>query len=209
MSISTVRHVSSSSGSENKAGQSLTPISAGGTGSVAVGQQIRREASELSVTLVNNDVANSQKLSRLSKLGETRFEYLTIPSDITPDWISEVEQEVEALLNQDNMEPLGIRGAAVYIEQLASVFQVSIPDQHGLEIYIKLLSDKPTGPAIRAQPVIVAGHRYKTLPLPAEIISAISDDPVMYRLSMLRRALRLIKLKIEHNTPTIRAPRPE
>lgn len=193
MSISTVKRVSSSTGSTAKTSPSQTLINVGATGSSD--QLPATTGSGLSLTDLKAVVAKSQKLSLLSKLDEISYELLRLPAHVDAAWTSAVEQELNALMQADNWQPLGLRGAAVYIDQLASVFQVDVPDEAGLQVYLSLLEGKPTGPAMRAVKEIVLSHRYKTLPLPAVIVSAIDDDPVYRRLMNLHYALRRIKTK--------------
>lgn len=63
-----------------------------------------------------------------------------------------------------------------YLTTTAAVFQVSLPEEMGLEIYVGTLSVVPEALLKRAIKTVCETHRFKTMPLIAEILEPIKDD---------------------------------
>ena len=142
-------------------------------------------------------VKSLPKLSRLSSERQAPFEYLTLPDYIDTNWLDQAEIELKEITNRDNWTPLGLKGAAVFLEQIASALQVEIPERHGAELYLEILEEIPSGPAKRAQRRIVRDHGYKTLPLPSEINKAIWSDEVFLIVKRLENQIKKMRLKLK------------
>ena len=194
MSTSTVKRVSFSNTLPTSPAPSKTPTSDGVAGS-AVPKATPQTPQTYNLPALQNDVRRSPVLSQLSKIGATRFDVLHLPRYFDQDWLDAAEAELSELKERDNWTPLGHKGAAIYIDKLADVFQVTVPDEEGLIFYIEMLAKQPTGPALRAQAGIIASHGYKTLPLPKDILHGIDSDPVLQHIHMLERAIKVINLK--------------
>jgi hypothetical protein len=194
MSTSTVKRVNFSNTLPTNQAQSKTPTSDGVDG-YAERKVTSQKSQTYSLPALLNDVSKSPVLSQLSKIGSTRFDVLNLPRHFDQAWLDAAAAEIDQLKQRDNWEPLGHKGAAIYIDKLADVFQVTVPDQEGLIFYIEMLAKQPTGPALRAQAGIIAGHGYKTLPLPKDILAGIDSDPVLQHVHLLERAIKVIKLK--------------
>lgn len=194
MSTSTVKRVSFSNTLPTNPDQSKTPTSDGVAGSAERGVT-NQKSPTYSLPALLSDVSKSPVLSQLSKIGSTRFDVLNLPRHFDQAWLDAAAAEIDKLKQRDNWEPLGHKGAAIYIDKLADVFQVTVPDQEGLIFYIEMLAKQPTGPALRAQAGIIAAHSYKTLPLPKDILAGIDSDPVLQHVHLLERAIKVIKLK--------------
>ena len=150
----------------------------------------------LSPQEVKRIVESSPMLSKLSSDVKTSFEYLVISDDINETWIAQAKHEIKLIKARDNWTPLGLRGAAVFIEQLASTLGVQVPEQHGTEIYLELLQDLPTGPAQRAQRALLSTHNYKTLPLPAAIKTEINRDYLYRQILRLENQISRYQMKL-------------
>ena len=194
MSISTVKRISLSNTLPTNPAPSKTPTSDGVVGSAERGVT-NQKPETYSLPALLNDVSKSPVLSQLSKIGSTRFDVLNLPKYFDQAWLDAAVAEINKLKQRDNWEPLGHKGAAIYIDTLADVFQVTVPDEEGLIFYLDMLAKQPTGPALRAQAGIIASHGYKTLPLPKEIITGIESDPISQHIYLLERAVKVIKLK--------------
>jgi len=142
-------------------------------------------------------VKSLPKLSRLSNERQAPFEYLTLPEYIDTNWLDQAEIELKEITSRDNWTPLGLKGAAVFLEQIASALQVEIPERHGAELYLEILEEIPSGPAKRAQRRIVKDHGYKTLPLPSEINKAIWSDEVFLIVKRLENQIKKMRLKLK------------
>jgi hypothetical protein len=63
-----------------------------------------------------------------------------------------------------------------YLTATAEVFQVSLPEDTGLELYVGSLSQVPEKLLIKALRKVCETHRFKTMPLVADILHPIKDD---------------------------------
>ena len=148
------------------------------------------------VDAVKQIVRHSRKLSTLSN-ERAPFEYLTLPDHVDNEWLDQAEIELKQLQARDNWTPLGLKGAAVFLEQIAATLGVEIPEQHGAELYLELLEDLPSGPVKRAQRQILKPHAWKTLPLPAEIHKAVWSDEIYRTVKKLENQIKRMRLKLK------------
>lgn len=197
MSISTTKRFASSTPSApTETPPTLPPLPNDGL----LGSQKLTTTTTKSPTLSSHEVKqivkSSPMLSQLSNDAKTSFEYLAIPDDIDETWLDQAQQEINLIKERDNWTPLGLRGAAVFIEQLASTLGVQVPEQHGTEIYLELLQDLPTGPAQRAQRALLSTHNYKTLPLPAAIKTEVSRDYLYRQILRLENQISRYQMKL-------------
>lgn len=138
------------------------------------------------------DVQVSPLLLKLCNMGTNSYSFLEIEK-LTEEQIESIEKEIEEIKRKDNWKPIGLKGAAVYLERLAATFQVSIPDKIGLEAYLDIMKDMPAGPAKRGLRHIMATHKYKTLPIPSEILSATYTDKLYWQIDAATRRIRIAK----------------
>lgn len=67
------------------------------------------------------------------------------------------------------------------VELMAQMFQVELPEDDGLMLYVATLSDVPAPLLKKGLVHACKNHKYKSLPLPAEIIEPIRDDMIIWR----------------------------
>lgn len=73
------------------------------------------------------------------------------------------------------------------VEGLASMLQVDLPDERGLELYVLTLMDIPAGLLKQAAVHVARNHKWRTMPTPAEFREPIKHDAYAY--AWLRRRL--------------------
>ena len=199
MSISTSKPIDFSKSSDAKPSQKIKLVSVedGPPGSEKSTPQITSvQLISEHVDAVKQIVQRSRKLSTLSN-ERAPFEYLTLPDHVDNEWLDQAEIELKQLQARDNWTPLGLKGAAVFLEQIAATLGVEIPEQHGAELYLELLEDLPSGPVKRAQRQILKTHAWKTLPLPAEIHKAVWSDEIYRTVKKLENQIKRMRLKLK------------
>jgi hypothetical protein len=72
--------------------------------------------------------------------------------------------------------PADPRKVLALLTGTAQVFQVSLPEDDGLELYVGALASVPERLLIKALRQVCLTHRFKTMPLVADILEPIKDD---------------------------------
>lgn len=82
---------------------------------------------------------------------------------------------------------------AVMLDQLAQTIQVSVPTEQGLIPYYQLLGGMPRPLIEPAVLAVLSTHRYRTMPLPAEILAHVNPSWAWHRyfIQQVRRALSI------------------
>lgn len=86
--------------------------------------------------------------------------------------LTELQQQIQPWLAPPASDEQIVRT----LETIASTFQVSLPEEEGLMIYVAVLQ-KLSAQALKAAAVeICKTHKYKTMPLPAELLEAANKE---------------------------------
>ena len=88
--------------------------------------------------------------------------------------MSSIEADLDAL--SEYAAPVGRPTVIKTIGALASLFQVPVPDDIGLDLYVLALSKMPAPVFNAARNKLVLSHKWPRLPVPADFIAAGEED---------------------------------
>jgi hypothetical protein len=104
-------------------------------------------------------------------------------------------KELRATISEHVRPPAGPEAVIGVLDLLAKTFQVSLPEEDGQLIYAAVLGDLPEPVLKKAVIEICKTHKYKTMPLPAEILEAANAEAWQWRWSDMTLARLIAKLE--------------
>lgn len=115
-----------------------------------------------------------------------------MPWDLTDLGSSSLQAAVDSLTTDlarldDLALPASDPAIIKTLSALADVFQVTLPDDLGLEIYVTALRSIPRPAFVRAREQLVLTHKWPRLPYPSEFIEAGKEETD--RIESLRRIM--------------------
>jgi predicted transcriptional regulator len=114
--------------------------------------------------------------------------------------IAGIDRDAAAI--EEWMQPANKATIIKTIEAMASLFQVAVPDELGLDLYILALARMP-GPVFKAaRNNLITTHKWPRLPVPADFISAGQEE--QERIDAVRSVLQTARRQAERALLTLR-----